>query len=320
MTGLGLESNYSTLGRDRIFYYHRGIAGGEKIQKPVLVLLHGYPQSWRHLIPLLPKDIPPFIPDVPGYGRSMGLVTPHGQRFTLQNMIPRLTSMFPPTRDGLNTPVIIVGHDRGARLCHRMAVDVSLPTHNKGGLNIVGAVFLDIVPTLVQFQSFSTPSLSVRTFHWPFLANVELATDMIQAYGGDKWVKMCIDRWRGKSDASREKLEANNAVEKYAEFFKKGPVIHASCDDYRSGSDEDVRLQENDQNAKKARKIDIDVLVLYSADYLGKRYDVRKVWESWMGKGNLEVEQISDECGHFIAEEKPVETAAAILKFYNSVE
>lgn len=45
MTGLGLESNFSTLGKERIFYYHRGIAGGKEIEKPVLVLLHGYPQS-----------------------------------------------------------------------------------------------------------------------------------------------------------------------------------------------------------------------------------------------------------------------------------
>lgn len=143
---------------------------------------------------------------------------------------------------------------------------------------------------------------------------------MIQVYGGDKWAKMCIDRWRGKNDASLEKIQANGAIEKYAQFFKTGYVIHASCDDYRSGSDEDVRLQEKDQNAKKARKIEIDTLVLYSADYLGKRYDVKKVWEEWMGKGELEVEQIGDGCGHFIAEEKPVETAAAILKFYNKFD
>lgn len=207
-------------------------------------------------------------------------------------------------------PIIFVGHDRGARICHRIAVDAS----RKIPLNIVGTVFLDIVPTLVQFQSFSTPSSSVGTFHWPFLANVELAQDMIKAYGGDKWVKMCIDRWAGKNKTSLAKLKSDNAVNVYAQFFNKATVVHASCDDYRAGANEDVKLQEKDQKA--GRKIDIDVLALYSADYLGKRYDVQKVWEEWMGKGNLEVENVGDGCGHFIAEEKPEQTAAAIVKFY----
>ncbi|KAE8447799.1 hypothetical protein EG329_010193 [Mollisiaceae sp. DMI_Dod_QoI] len=313
MIGLGLESNFSTLGEDRMFYYHRGIIGEKDIVRPIIVLIHGYPQTnfmWRHIIPLLPRDTPLFIPDVPGYGRSMPLSGRHDKRTVSNNILNNLHLHLPPTQDGIRTPIILVGHDRGARLCHRMAVDVS-----RYNLNIVGTVFLDIVPTLVQFWSFSNPSSSVGTFHWPFLANAELATNMIKAYGGDNWVKMCIDRWAGKNEVSLAKLESDNATNVYAQFFKKTSVIRASCDDYRAGADEDVKLQETDQKA--GRKINIDVLVLYSGDYLGERYDVQEVWGEWMDKGNLDTKDIGDGCGHFIAEEKPLETVAAILKFYD---
>jgi hypothetical protein len=44
MTSLGLESNISTAAEEKAFYYHRGIKN-TKIEKPILVLLHGYPQT-----------------------------------------------------------------------------------------------------------------------------------------------------------------------------------------------------------------------------------------------------------------------------------
>lgn len=256
-----------------------------------------------------------------GYGRSYPILSSkkHGNKLVCTKLLKTLESLLP--RRGMrnaavsigDTPIIIVGHDRGARICHRLAVDVS---HDIDPLlNIVGAMFLDIVPTLVQFQSFSTPSASVGTFHWPFLANDKLAFDMIKAYGGAKWTKMCIDRWAGKDKDSLAKLKSDDAVEIYSRFFEKDTVIQASCNDYRAGADEDFKQQEKEQNLKKPKKIDIDVSVLFSGDYLGKRYDVKKVWEEWMGKGELEVQEIAG-VGHFIAEEKPEETAAAIVKFY----
>jgi hypothetical protein len=91
-------------------------------------------------------------------------------------------------------------------------------------------------------------------------------------------------------------------------------VIRASCDDYRAGAEEDVDLQTSDQKA--GRKLDVDVLVLFSQEYLGKRYEIKKLWKEWMGKGTLEVQGIGGGCGHFIAEEKPRETAEAVVGFW----
>lgn len=89
-------------------------------------------------------------------------------------------------------------------------------------------------------------------------------------------------------------------------------VISATCDDYRAGV-EDAEEQERDQ--REANKIDCDVLAVYSSDYLGMRYDVKKVWNEWMGKGNLQILGIAG-VGHFIAEERPEPVAEAIAGFY----
>jgi pimeloyl-ACP methyl ester carboxylesterase len=204
-----------------------------------------------------------------------------------------------------------VGHDRGARICHRLAVD--LP--NTTNFTILGAVLLDIVPTLIQWQSCINPLVCMGSFHWSFLANVEVATAMIKAQGGGAWVRLCFDRWVGKSPAGLAKLKEDDAMEIYAEAFKRESVIRASCDDYRAGAMEDSKLQVEDQSEEK--KVDVDVLAVYSSGYLGGRYDVRKVWEEWMGKGGLEVLGIGEGIGHFVAEEAPEETAAAVVEFYN---
>lgn len=61
------------------------------------------------------------------------------------------------TVDSREQPLILVGHDRGARICHHLSV------HNDAGARfpIRGTVLLDIVPTLVQFQTFSSPAASM---------------------------------------------------------------------------------------------------------------------------------------------------------------
>lgn len=207
-------------------------------------------------------------------------------------------------------PLIIAGHDRGARVCHRLAVD-----NNYADLTIKGMILLDIVPTLVQWQTFANPVAASNAFHWPLLANVELATAMIMASGGDEWTRGCLRRWAGKSEAGSANFEAHDAVEVYAGLFKQESVVRASCDDYRAGAQEDVEEQKEDQAAGK--KVSIPTLLVYSDDYIGKRYDMMKVWREWVDDDNLlEEEAIGDGIGHFIAEEAPQKTAAAISKFY----
>jgi len=207
---------------------------------------------------------------------------------------------------------VIGGHDRGARICHRLAVDNNDHFEN---FIIHGIFLLDIVPTLVQWQTFSDSKASKGSFHWPFLANVDLATSIIKAQRGDVWCRTMIERWAGKDHSGLESLKADGAVEIYSHYMAQDSVIRASCEDYRAGAEEDVQLQKQDQTS--GRKLSIDTLVLYSADYLGSRYDVEDVWHQWSEKPlTVSVQGIGGDVGHFIAEERPEETASAITSFW----
>lgn len=80
---------------------------------------------------------------------------------------------------------------------------------------------------------------------------------MIQAFGGDNWINICLDRWVGKSASGRAKFREHGAWKVYAETFKNASVISATCDDYRAGAMEDSEQQQRDQG--QGNKIDSDV-------------------------------------------------------------
>jgi hypothetical protein len=159
---------------------------------------------------------------IPGYGRSTPSTTGDDKR-TIGNAILEALGYHLGNR---NRTLILGGHDRGARICHRLGVDADdLPW------NIMGVILLDIVPTIVQWASFANSRNSAATFHWPFLANADLATTMIQQHGGDVWCSENILRWAGQNQEGLKSLKVDGAVELYCEYFKHESVIRASCED-----------------------------------------------------------------------------------------
>lgn len=80
---------------------------------------------------------------------------------------------------------------------------------------------------------------------------------MIQAFGGDQWAKVCLDRWAGKDAIGRARFQEQGAWDVYGEAFKDLSVIRATCDDYRAAGMEDVEEQQKDQ--RDGNKIDCPV-------------------------------------------------------------
>lgn len=214
-------------------------------------------------------------------------------------------------------PIILIGHDRGARVSHRLAVS------GARGVNIKAVCLIDIVPTATQWQHFSSPATAAKHitgyFHWPLLANVDLATRLIRAFGPAAFLEEMLGAWSGSNAAGQKVFAADGAKEVYGEFFAQDHVLRASCEDYMHGATTDVQAQEEDQ--RLGRKIGVPLFLLYSAGSIGSRYAFPDVWREWVGDGvEIQHHGLGDGIGHFGAEEAPEESARVVGKWLEDLK
>ncbi|KAK5136912.1 hypothetical protein LTR08_001419 [Meristemomyces frigidus] len=271
---------------------------------PILCLVHGYPQSaymWRHMAPLLKeKNLTLFLPELPGYGLSSAPPQPD-KRTVGTILIEALHQVF----NDSTRPVIWCGHDRGARIGHRLLVD-NHPAHN-----IRAAILIDIVPTAEQWRSFANPVAAVSYYHWPFLAT-PMAPQLIEAMGGGTYCANNFARAKGSNAAGVARFEEHDAVDVYCRQFSKVETIAGSCADYASAAGEEVEEQAADQEA--GRKVTTPTMVIYSASNLGRMHDVEAVWPQWVD-GELKCVGVSDGIGHYLPEEAPEQVAKLIIEW-----
>ncbi|KAI1910192.1 hypothetical protein LOZ12_006281 [Ophidiomyces ophidiicola] len=297
-----------------VYGVSRGIFPSDhQYEGPILVLIHGYPQTyfmWRHVIKLLPKTARLFVPDIPGYGNSSPCLSGHDKSSVGKTILKALSYHLESSQVPQPQDVILIGHDRGARISHRLSVDAAEYTSS---FTILGAALMDIVPTTVQWQGMSNPAETARTFHWPFLANAEYATQIILQIGGDHFIRQLIEQWMGNNESGRQRLRADDALEIYQRPFRWDSVVRCSCLDYQAGATVDVAMQKADQ--EQERKVDLPVLVLHCSG-IGRRFDMN-VWRDWVAEGKaddlLKIVELGNGVGHFVAEEDPEGTVAALM-------
>ena len=298
-----LKQSFVETSESKVCCYTSDLGSG-----PILTLIHGYPQSafiWRHVVPSLRKKVSLFIPEIPGYGISTPCKS-HTKKVVGSALLEALTKTF----NLKDRKVILGGHDRGARICHRLAVD-----KDEFDVNIVGAVLLDIVPTKAQWDAFSNPAICAGYFHWPLLANVQTAVNMLEAYGGGRWCREAHSRIAGSNEAGVQRLKSENAIEVHAELFEDRETLVATCEDYAAGSTPEYEAQAEDQ--KNGRKIQIPTLVMFSTAKLGARIDVARIWESWVERGKLKAVGVGDGYGHYLPEEAADWVETAVADFVN---
>lgn len=260
-------------------------------------------------------DSPLFVPDLPGYGLSAP-PDQHDKVSVGHLLISALKGLLDPQTA---PPVILIGHDRGARVAHALHVATGSSVQ---GLPIIGLGLLDIVPTSSQWQNGGSAANQVGTFHWSFLANVAISIPMIMAYGGGKWAETLIDRWAGKNEDGLRRLRSGDAVSVYKEFFDKESVVEATCRDYEAGATVDVETQTQANESGKA--ITVPLLLIYSGGFLKNRArkPIEEVWgPPWTADVKLITSvPIGDGVGHFVAEEAPEETAEALRNWLSSLK
>jgi len=263
-----------------------------------LMLLHGYPQThviWHKVAPALAQHFTLIIPDLRGYGDSSKPATdaehrPYSKRAMALDMVEVMTAL------GFDR-FLIAGHDRGARVVYRLALD------HPG--RVERAAVLDIVPTLEQFERLNRASAR-QAYHWYFLAQPAPFPETLIGRDPAYFLTHTLESWCGTPGAFTPE-----ALNQYQSAFRDPEVIHASCEDYRAGISMDCELDEADRSA--GRKIATPLLALWGARGRPNRgRALLEIWQAWAE--NVSGEAM--ECGHFIPEEHPEGLIERFVSFF----
>jgi haloacetate dehalogenase len=263
---------------------------------PPLLLLHGYPQThimWRKVAPRLAERFTVVVPDLRGYGDSSK--PPPGDNFI--NYSKRVLA-----RDQVETMAAlgferfrVAGHDRGARVTHRLLRD---HPHL-----IDQAASLDIVPTLYRFETIDQKA-ATGSFHWFFLIQPTPFPETLIANS----CELFLQKMLGLSGTPGAHEPA--AYAEYLRCFSNPETIRATCDEYRAGATIDL---EHDR-ADRDRKVQMPLLLLWGQKSgQGSGYDMLSVWRD-------HAENVSGHpipTGHFIPEEAPDAVFAALNGFFS---
>ena len=268
------------------------VVGGEG---PPLLLLHGYPQThviWHKIAPALAERFTVVAADLRGYGDS---AKPPGgpghEAYSKREMAAdQVAAMQALGFDRF----ALVGHDRGGRVSHRLALD-----HPE---RVERAAVLDIAPTRTVFETVDQTVATVY-YHWFFLIQPNGLPERLIGYDPDDFLQRKLIAWGAEEDAFTPE-----AVAEYKRCFRDPAAVHASCEDYRAAATIDLEHDRADEDARIA----CPLLVLWGERGLvGRRYDVLDVWRD---KAD-DVRGHGIDCGHFLPEEKPAETLAALREF-----
>jgi haloacetate dehalogenase len=270
---------------------------------PPLIMLHGYPQNhmcWSKIAPQLAKNFRCIIPDLRGYGDSDAPAdtadhSAYSKREMARDIVGLMDAM------GLEKAHIL-GHDRGARVSYRLALDHPARVDRLG--------IIEVVPTGDFWRAWGA-ELALQGYHWTFLAQpAPLPERMINA-DGPAYMDWTLGSWTKARNLSPFSVAALTAYRKQAADPAR---IAAMCADYRAGASYDRALDEADRAA--GHKITAPLLFIWAkGGFPGQAGDPLAIWQAWAN--DVQGTEI-DGSGHFVMEEAPHAVLGAILPFFST--
>ena len=190
----------------------------------------------------------------------------------------------------------LIGHDHGARVSHRLALDFPKV--------LIKLVLLDIAPTTIMYANTDQDFASAY-YHWFFLIQPYPLPEKLILGNPEYFLTHCLRSW--SSDIS---LFSKKAINEYLRCFCKEETIHATCEDYRASATIDIIHDQDDSQ----NKITSPLLVMWgNKGIIGRKYNVLETWKSRA----VNVYTKGIDCGHFLAEESLMKTYEAIFQFFN---
>jgi haloacetate dehalogenase len=213
---------------------------------PPLLLLHGFPQTkaiWSQVAPELARNFTVVAADLRGYGASS---KPHGKSdhstYSKRSMAADQHALMKSL--GFNQ-FFLLGHDRGGRVSHRLAMD--FPE------SVLRLMVLDISPTLTMYEN-TTMEFAKGYWHWFFLIQPEPVPETLIGANPEFWLKNHMGRHAGTGIFSPDRWAEYLAGASHPES------MHAMCEDYRAAATIDLIHDRSDRAAGKMLKMPLRVL------------------------------------------------------------
>jgi haloacetate dehalogenase len=277
------------------------IGGQQHTDRTPILMLHGFPQTkamWKSIAPLLAQHHTVVCADLRGYGDSAHPpCLPDASNYSFRAMAD---DQFALMQSLGFEKFHLIGHDRGARTAHRLALD-----HPQA---VTSLTMLDIVPTTVLFNE-TTRQVAGAYWHWYFLSQPAPFPERLIEANPDYFYETCLLGW---GSAKLENFDAEQLAD-YRRCWRKPSMIQGSCGDYRAAASIDLA---NDM-ADIEKKITAPSLVFYGEHgVMNKLYDIAAQWQKRLA--NMQTASLPG--GHFFPDMLPKETARILQDFVSQHE
>ncbi|CEH17552.1 alpha beta hydrolase [Ceraceosorus bombacis] len=293
---------------------HRDAALGSRKGRPLL-LLHGHPQSsiiWRRMARPLANDGWDVIAvDLRGHGGSDSplvrdrhaeaghneLGPPHQSRWRYSKRMMARDAVHVMQHYGYDS-FHVVGHDRGGRVAHRLALD----NPNK----VLKLIVLDIAPTTnLKFATYY--------WHWFFLIQPWPVPEEMLSRSPETYVNKMVSRL---STASQEVVHPPEVFAAYIEALRDFDKAHATAEDYRASGPGGVDLELDAQDRSADRRLQVPLRVLWGKKgVIEALFDPLKLWQA-VTNPQITVTGKALDAGHYLPEEVPEELLDDISSFF----
>lgn len=267
-----------------------------------LLLLHGFPETadmWHAIAPILASQFRVVCADLRGYGRSScpsssGDHVAYSKRVMAHDMVRCMRSLG-------HESFLLAGHDRGARVAYRMALDHPSVVRK--------LAVLDVIPTDTSWD-LANADFALAFWPWVLLAQEEPFPEEVLARSADAVVRTALTGWGSPQSVFPDTLQRA-----YAQMLSEPAHAHAICEEYRAAATVDREHDRADLAA--GRRIGCDTLVLWSAKGpLGTWYEEHGgPLQLWKPLAELATGEGVDG-GHFFPEEFPDATAQRLRRFF----
>jgi len=264
---------------------------------PPILLLHGFPQTkaiWEIVAPKLAESFTVIASDLRGYGcSSKPNSKPDHSTYSKRSMASDQHALMKALG---HDQFFLLGHDRGGRVSHRLAMDYPE--------SVLRLMVLDISPTLTMYDN-TTMEFAKGYWHWFFLIQPEPVPETLIGANPQFWINKHMGRHGGTDIFSPER---------WAEYLAgvSNPLsMHAMCEDYRAAASIDLIHDRADRDA--GRKLAMPLRVLWGEHGLVNK--CFKPIDDWKAVAQ-DVSGRALPCGHYIPEELPTELISEARSFF----